>query len=110
ATERASLDSLRQILSIMVSAGIPNNGIGIRPYQATSGLASIRISYPQVVASAGPCGLWPDDLGPSPDATHFENRPFWNLGCATQHNMAAQLDNPADIAQPRGETPAYTGK
>ena len=28
--------------------------------------------------------------------------------CATQRNLAAMVDNPADLEQPRPETPAYT--
>ena len=36
--------------------------------------------------------------------------PYYNLGCATQRNLAAMVDNPADLVQPRAETPAYTAK
>jgi pilus assembly protein CpaD len=109
--ERAALDSLRQILSILVGAGIPNHGIGIRPYNPLPNqLATIRINHPKIVAEAGPCGLWPDDLGVSYGREHFENRPYWNLGCATQRNLASMVDKPADLVQPRAETPAYTGK
>jgi pilus assembly protein CpaD len=39
-----------------------------------------------------------------------ENRPYWNLGCASQHNLAAMADNPADLVQPRGEAPIYTAR
>ena len=42
------------------------------------------------------------------DRDYFENQPYWNLGCASQRNLAAMVDNPADLVQPRGETPAYT--
>jgi pilus assembly protein CpaD len=110
--ERAALDTIRQVLSILVAAGIPNHGIGIQPYQpAPSQLATIRINHPRMVADAGPCGLWPDDLGPSTDfKEHFSNAPYYNLGCAHQRNLAAMVDNPADLVQPRGETPIYTAK
>ena len=37
-----------------------------------------------------------------------ENRPYHNFGCANQRNLAAMIDNPADLEQPRPETPAYT--
>ena len=40
-----------------------------------------------------------------PRSAHFENRPYWNFGCANQRNLAAMVDNPADLVQPRGETP-----
>jgi pilus assembly protein CpaD len=60
------------------------------------------------VAQAGPCGIWPEDIGPSFRRTYFENQPVWNHGCSTQRNLAAMVDDPADLVQPRGETPAYT--
>ena len=68
-------------------------------------LASIKINYPRSPREAGPCGLWPHDLGPSFDRNYNENQPYWNLGCATQRNLAAMVDNPADLVQPRGEDP-----
>ena len=58
---------------------------------------------------AGPCGLWPEDLGPSiKDTGYFDNKSYYNFGCAYQRNMAAMIDNPSDLVQPRPETPAYT--
>ena len=43
----------------------------------------------KLVAEAGPCGLWPQDIGLSAKRlTHSENRPYWNLGCASQRNLA----------------------
>ena len=109
--ERAASASIHEIMSILVSAGIPNRGIGVRPYQPPPGiLATVRLNHPRMVAQVGPCGLWPEDLGPTYHREHFENRPYWNLGCATQRNLAAMIDNPADLVQPRAETPAYTAK
>ena len=67
----------------------------------------VRITYPKVVAQAGPCGLWPQDIGPSFNRTYSENLPDWNFGCATQRNLASMVDNPSDLVQPRPETPAY---
>ena len=111
ANERAALEAMRHAVSILVSTGIPNYGIAVQPYQPAPGkLGTLRIGYPQMVADAGPCGLWPDDLGPSYDPHHYENRPYWNLGCATQRNLAAMVENPHDLVQPRSETPTYTAK
>jgi pilus assembly protein CpaD len=111
ANERAVTDTLRETLSIIVAAGVPNHGIGVRPYQASGERTPpLRLSFPQMVAEAGPCGLWPDDLGPSYDPKHYENREYYNFGCGTQRNLAAMVENPADLVQPRGETPAYTAK
>jgi pilus assembly protein CpaD len=109
--ERAALDTLKETLSIIVQAGVPNHGIGIKPYQAAGHkLPALRLNYPRMVADAGPCGLWPDDLGPSYQPKHFENRQYHNFGCATQRNLASMVANPADLIQPRAETPVNTAK
>jgi pilus assembly protein CpaD len=105
----AASDSMREVQSIFAATGVPRNTIYVRPYKPSSStLASIKINYTKVVATAGPCGLWPHDLGPSLDAAYTDNRNYWNLGCASQRNLAAMVDNPADLVQPRGETPAYS--
>jgi pilus assembly protein CpaD len=109
--ERAALDSLKEVLSIIVQAGVPNHGIGIRTYPARGNrIAALRLNYPQVVARAGPCGLWPDDLGASYGRQHYENQQYYNFGCASQRNLAAMVANPSDLVQPRAETPIYTAK
>ena len=111
ANERAALDTLNEALSIMVQAGVPNSGIGIRPYPAGGNrLATLRLNYPRVKAIAGPCGLWPDDLGPTYERKHYENVEYWNFGCASQRNLASMVANPADLVQPRAEAPVYRAK
>jgi pilus assembly protein CpaD len=111
ATGRSANDTLKETLSIMVQAGVPQHGIGIRPYDANGErVAILRLNYPLMVADAGPCGLWPDDLGPSYDSKHFQNREYYNFGCASQRNLAAMVANPTDLVQPRAETPVYTAK
>jgi pilus assembly protein CpaD len=104
--EHAATDTLRETLSIMEQAGIPHNGIGIRPYNPVTRNAPLRLNYPLMKAVAGPCGLWPDDLGPSYEQKHFENREYYNFGCASQRNLASMVADPADLVQPRGESPA----
>jgi pilus assembly protein CpaD len=110
-TDRAAADSLREIESILAASGVPRRAIYVSRYHpSNTSLASIKIKYSKLVAHAGPCGLWPHDLGPVADKTYNENRPFWNLGCASQRNLAAMVDNPADLVQPRGESPAYAAR
>jgi len=108
--DRAANDTLKEALSIIVQAGVPNSGIGVRPYNPGWRNAPLRLHYPLMVADAGPCGLWPDDLGPSYDIKHFENRQYYNFGCATQRNLASMVAEPTDLVQPRAEGPAYTAK
>jgi pilus assembly protein CpaD len=110
--ERAASDTLPEIKSILTAAGIPAAAIYVRPYHPANPvrLAAIRLNYPKIVAEAGPCGLWPMDLGPGAGTEYWENQEYWNFGCAYQRNLAAMVDNPADLVQPRGETPAYNAR
>jgi pilus assembly protein CpaD len=106
--ERAAADSMRDVKSILAAAGVPRNAIYVRTYKAAGPtLASIKLNYAKIAAEAGPCGLWPHDLGTSLDRAYTENQPYWNLGCASQRNLAAMVANPEDLVQPRGEAPAY---
>jgi pilus assembly protein CpaD len=108
---RAAADSFREIQAVLTAAGVPPRGIIAHRYTPRDPrqLAAIRLNYPKISAVAGPCGLWPEDLGPSiKDKGYIDNKPYYNFGCAYQRNMAAMIDNPADLVQPRPETPAYT--
>jgi pilus assembly protein CpaD len=108
---QAAASSFREIKAVLAAGGVPAHGIVLRQYHPVDPrtLATIRLSYPRMAAVAGPCGLWPEDLGPSIlDKGYSENRQYHNFGCAYQRNMAAMIDNPADLVQPRTETPAYT--
>ena len=109
--DRAANNSLREIHSILNASGVPQRAVYVSAYHpSSSSLASIKISYSKLTAHAGPCGLWPHDLGPDFDKTYNENKPYWNLGCASQRNLAAMVANPADLVQPRGEAPAYEAR
>jgi pilus assembly protein CpaD len=108
---RAAADSVHEIQALLTAAGVPPRGVVVRNYHPDDPrqMATIRLNYPKISAVAGPCGLWPEDLGPSiKDKSYFENKPYYNFGCSYQRNMAAMVDNPSDLVQPRSETPAYT--
>jgi pilus assembly protein CpaD len=107
----AAADAFREVQALLAAAGVPPRGITLHRYHPSDQrqMAAIRLNYPKISATAGPCGLWPEDLGPSiKDKSYLENKSWYNLGCANQRNMAAMADNPADLVQPRTETPAYT--
>ena len=106
-------DAAREIRSILAAAGVPPHAIEIRPYQPDD---PARLAHHPAQLSEDDGGGRPvrpvagrsrPDLRPG--AT-IENRPYWNLGCATQRNLAAMVDNPADLVQPRAETPVYTAR
>src|SRR5579872_266321 len=107
---RAAGEAFREANALLSAAGVPPRGILMHQYHPDDPrqLATLRLSYPKITADAGPCGLWPEDLGPSiKDKGYLENKPYYNFGCAYQRNMAAMVDNPSDLVQPRPESPAY---
>src|SRR5882757_8184973 len=88
----AAAASFREIQSVLAAGGVPSRAITLRRYRPNDPrtLATIRLSYPRITAVAGPCGLWPEDLGPSIDDPGYNaNKPYHNFGCATQRNLAA---------------------
>jgi pilus assembly protein CpaD len=108
---RMAADAFREVQALLASAGVPPRGILVHHYhpQDPRQLATIRLNYPKIAATAGPCGLWPEDLGSSlKNKGYLENHSYYNFGCSYQRNMAAMVDNPSDLVQPRAETPAYT--
>lgn len=112
ANARAAGDVARDAQAMLMAEGVPPRSIEVRSFQPPKPdrLATVRMSYPRMAAQAGPCGFWPEDLGPSLDSPYLSNRPYWNLGCATQRNLAAMVQEPSDLVQPRGESPIYTSR
>ena len=109
----AAATAFREIQAVLAAGGVPSRGIVLHHYHPDDPrtLPTIRLSYPKISAVAGPCGLWPEDLGPSIlNDRYSENKQYHNFGCATQRNLAAMIDNPSDLVQPRSETPAYTAR
>ncbi|WP_461191916.1 CpaD family pilus assembly protein [Bradyrhizobium sp. UFLA06-06] len=101
----------QEIRGLLASMGVPAHAITRRSYHLDDprALPTIRLSYPKMAAVAGPCGVWPSDLGPSIyNPSYNENKQYDNFGCATQRNLAAMVANPSDLEQPRTETAAYT--
>jgi pilus assembly protein CpaD len=110
---RAAADAFREIQALLSAAGVPPRGIVVHQYHPDEArqMATIRLNYPKISAVAGPCGIWPEDIGPSiKNKGYLDNKPYYNFGCSYQRNMAAMIDNPSDLAQPRPETPAYTAR
>jgi pilus assembly protein CpaD len=111
ATAASAAESMREVHAMFAASGVPAQAVAVRSYRAApAALASIKISYAKLSATAGPCGRWPNDIGISVESDHNLNRPYWNFGCATQRNLAAMVENPADLVQPRGETPPSSAR
>lgn len=93
----------RDVKAELVDAGVPAGNIITTAYYASAAgdAAPIRLSYFAIDAVTGECGRWPEDIL----ANGNENKHYANFGCATQHNLAAQIANPMDLIAPRGMTP-----
>ncbi|QTP63850.1 CpaD family pilus assembly protein [Candidatus Liberibacter africanus] len=96
-------NAVKEIRKIIIARGVASKSISERLYDADYGLDidTIRISYFAVKPSAGKCGFWPEDILGS----YSENDNWFNYGCASQNNLAAQVVNPSDLFSPRAMTP-----
>ncbi len=88
----------REITAALTRGGVPTHAIEKRAYPAVGpeDAAPIRLAYPRLVARVPHrCGEWPAQA-----SSDFGNDDYWNFGCATQANVAAMVDNPADLVAP----------
>ncbi|WP_082735651.1 CpaD family pilus assembly protein [Polycladidibacter stylochi] len=92
-----------QIRAAITSGGIARRKVVTRTYQINDPAASgpIRVSYARMKASVHKCGQWPENIKANADNTNFHN-----FGCSQQANLAAMVDNPADLLRPRPSTPS----
>ena len=69
----------------------------------------VRLSFVGLKARvADRCGQWPNDLASGGSIQGWENKPYWNFGCAYQTALAEQAADPRDLVTPRAEDPADT--
>ncbi len=102
ANEGAAMRAVAHLRQLISEYGFSDGDIAMQPYNGRrQASAQIRFAYLRYVAEGPECGQWPTNLAEDP-----RNVPFPNFGCATQHNLAAQIANPADLLGPRTMTPA----
>lgn len=101
----ATLTSIRRTLS---ASGVKGD-IEVGSYRAAdpSMAAPVRLSFVKLQARlASRCGEWPDDLGSGHTLDTWDNRTYYNFGCATQQTLTAQIDDPRDLVRPRALDPS----
>ena len=107
--DRAAADSMREIQSIFAASGVPHGAVAVRRYQPI-GLRARQHPHQLFQAGRRSRPLRAVAGGSRPDLGQPHTSRTGRIGifgCATQRNLAAMVDNPADLVQPRGETPAY---
>ncbi|HTJ01259.1 MAG TPA: CpaD family pilus assembly protein [Methylovirgula sp.] len=105
ALPRETVAAIRQALG---QSGV-RAGLQITRYPVSNpGLASpVRLTFTAMRAKvATPCGQWPSDLASGSTVQGWENKPYWNMGCAYQSMLAEQVADPRDLVGPRAEDPA----
>lgn len=91
----------------LVDAGVSYAAIAASTYDASASTdAPIVVSFARFEAEAPECApLWEQDLA------HQSNNQAWeSFGCATQANLAALVEDPADLLNPRAETARDSGR
>jgi pilus assembly protein CpaD len=100
--ESAAVHAVADVRRLISDYGFAESNVAIEPYHdRLDAGAPIRLSYLRFVAEPPECGQWPTNL-----ADDRRNLPHPNFGCAQQHNLAAQIANPADLLGPRTMDPA----
>ena len=91
----------------LVDAGVSYAAVAGSSYDASGRAnAPIIVSFARYEAHAPECApLWEQDL-----AHQSNNQPWESFGCATQANLAAMVEDPADLLHPRDEDPRDSGR
>lgn len=102
ANEAAVRSVSPQVRQALVSGGVESEKIVMRSYPVSdiSASAPLRLSFMRVKGTVKDCGNWPNAM-----MSNTQNTDFHNFGCATQANLAAMVDNPADLLRPRALGP-----
>jgi pilus assembly protein CpaD len=100
--ESAAVRAVGDLRRMIAGYGFAESNVAIEPYDdRRDASAPVRLSYLRYVAEGPECGAWPSNL-----ADDRRNLPYPNFGCAQQHNLAAQIANPADLLGPRTMDPS----
>ncbi len=99
--------AIDQIRRALAGAGLRGYvSVGAYPNAEANRASPIRLAFQGLKATVqGRCGEWPDDLASGGSIDGWKNDSYPNFGCATQSTLAAQVDDPRDLAQSRAGGP-----
>ncbi len=78
--------------------GVPRNRIAVVPPGSADVPNTVAIGFIRYRAVSPVCGNWSANL-----AITYDNRQSPNFGCAVQHDIAAMIADPRDLATPKAE-------
>lgn len=79
----------------LASLGVPRSRILVGMHSAETS-AKVKIAYVGYRVKSTSCANWTKNRGDT-----GANKPAEDFGCATQHNIAAQVENPGDLTNMR---------
>jgi pilus assembly protein CpaD len=90
----------------LADAGVSYAAIAGGTQDAAGENQPILVSFSRYEARAEDCTpLWEQDIG-----HQSNNQPWESFGCATNFNLAAMVEDPADLDHPRGEDARDSGR
>lgn len=87
-----------RIAGELSALGVPRNRIAVVPPGKADAPGTVTIGYIRYRAVSPACGDWSENL-----AVDYNNRPSPNFGCATNHNIAAEIADPRDLVTPEAQ-------
>ena len=101
--EKAAGKVAGDVSRIASAVGVSAADMVPQTYNAAEGVADapVTLSFTSFVASVGPCGDWSHNANSSTRNTEMPD-----LGCSTQNNIAAMVEDPHDLVGPREMTAA----
>ncbi|HLY07434.1 MAG TPA: CpaD family pilus assembly protein [Rhizomicrobium sp.] len=97
----SSSDALAYLGDELVHMGVPRSRILVGTHDSANGDTRVEIGYIAYEARTDACGNWSQDAH-----DNFANLPLPDFGCSNQHNLAAMVSDPRDLAAPRGMGPS----
>ena len=106
--QRAVQATFNQVREVLAKSGIRGSMLVARYSVADPTLAApVQLSFLKLQAKeASVCGQWPEDLASGSSVETWQNKPYYNFGCATQKDFAMQIADPRDLVRPRVEDPS----
>lgn len=93
-------DAPEDVADLLVEFGVPRDRILVATQDEPGVPDSVKLTFIRYTAETTPCSDWSVSL-----TYTASNMAPPNFGCATQHNIAAQIADPRDLVSPHTATP-----
>lgn len=96
----AAREAVSDARMLLMQAGVPYEAIAVASYEPDAANAPLVLGFTRYEATPPRCApIWEQDL-----MRQYDNQPYESFGCANVANLAAMIEDPHDLVEPRGET------